>query len=210
MAPLILSSTDYRLENEVVASENNIDRTALLAKANPTNTLDVHDTNEQGTSQAKLIWQPQLDPLVDDAAPVSSQTGIAVAIRQILCQIGEDPDREGLIKTPDRYAQALLFFTKGYSESIDQVVNGAIFSVDTHELVILQERLGSQVAAAIDEVLRPLGVAVVLECTHMCMVMRGVQKTGTVTFTQSMTGLLKDDPKEQQKFYNLLGLGRRG
>ncbi|TLS31301.1 hypothetical protein PpBr36_03416 [Pyricularia pennisetigena] len=74
----------------------------------------------------------------------------------------------------------------------------------------IQERLTKQVGEAIDEVLSPLGVAVVLECTHMCMVMRGVQKTGTVTLTQSMTGLLKDDLDEQKKFYTLLAQGQRG
>ncbi|KAI0455669.1 hypothetical protein F5B21DRAFT_187875 [Xylaria acuta] len=258
MQPFIMS-TNYSLDDEVLTTENNTDRTSLLVKANPTNTHDAHDTNEQTTSQAKLVRQPQLDPLVDDRAPVSPQISIAASIRGILYQIGEDPDREGLLKTPGRYAEALLFFTKGYSESIEEVVNGAIFSVDAHELVIVrdidifsmcehhivpftgkihigyipngrvlglsklvriaeiyarrlqvQERLGNQIAAAIGEVLSPLGVAVVLECTHMCMVMRGVQKTGTVTFTQSMTGLLKDDLKEQQKFYTLLGLGQRG
>lgn len=70
----------------------------------------------------------------------------------------------------------------------------------------LQERLTREIAAAIDEVLTPKGVAVILECTHMCMVMRGIQKTGSVTITQSMTGSLKDDLNEQQQFYNLLNL----
>lgn len=73
----------------------------------------------------------------------------------------------------------------------------------------LQERLTAQVTAAIDKVLNPRGVAVVLECTHMCMVMRGVQKTGTTTLTQSMTGVLKDDLEEQRRLYTLLGLGQR-
>ncbi|KAL7625174.1 hypothetical protein AAE478_004389 [Parahypoxylon ruwenzoriense] len=272
-------STNSSSSNEVLASGNNTSGKSLLVEANSIDTLDVHDTEEQSkhipqfylqlfmsdpnrrlaTSHPRLIWQTQPGLLVDDTALVSPQTGIAASIRGILHQIGEDPDREGLLKTPDRYAEALLFFTKGYSESIDKVVNDAIFSVDTHELVIVrdidifsmcehhlvpftgkihigyipngrvlglsklariaeiyarrlqvQERLTREVAATIDEVLRPLGVAVVLECTHMCMVMRGVQKTGTVTFTQSMTGVLKDDLKEQQQFYTLLRLGQRG
>ncbi|KAH6654784.1 GTP cyclohydrolase 1 [Truncatella angustata] len=182
----------------------------------------------------------------------------AAAVRKILCQIGEDPDREGLLKTPERYAEALRFFTKGYSESTEEVVNDAIFTVDTHEIVIVkdidifslcehhmlpftgkihigyipngrvlglsklariaeiysrrlqvQERLTNQVAAAIDELLSPKGVAVVVECTHMCMAMRGVQKPGAVTVTQSMTGSLEHDLEVQRKFYTLLGLGQR-
>jgi GTP cyclohydrolase I len=73
----------------------------------------------------------------------------------------------------------------------------------------VQERLTKQVAEAVDNVLNPRGVAVVLECTHMCMVMRGVQKTGTLTLSQSMTGLMRDDLKAQQQFYTLLGLRQR-
>ncbi|KAI1214176.1 GTP cyclohydrolase 1 [Annulohypoxylon truncatum] len=183
---------------------------------------------------------------------------IAAAVRGILHQIGENPDREGLMKTPDRYAKALLFFTKGYSEKVEEVVSDAIFSVDTRDLVVVrdidifsmcehhmvpfvgkmhvgyipngrvlglsklariaeifarrlqvQERLTRQIAEAIDEVLSPLGVAVVMECTHMCMVMRGVEKTGTLTSTQSMLGSLKGNEKEQHQFYTLLGLGKK-
>ncbi|KAI5867322.1 GTP cyclohydrolase 1 [Durotheca rogersii] len=215
--------------------------------------------NGSRASCDSLLAKADSDPLVDDAAVVPPQIGIAAAIRGILPQIGEDPTRDGLVKTPERYAQALLFFTKGYSESVEEAVNDAVFSVDTHELVLVrdidifsmcehhmvpftgkmhigyipngqvlglsklvriaeiyarrlqvQERLTRQVAAAIEEVLSPLGVAVVLECTHMCMVMRGVQKTGTVTRTQSMTGLLKNSLEERQQFYTLLGLRQGG
>lgn len=86
-----------------------------------------------------LGWQSQLDTLVGDKTVVSSQTSIAAAVREILYRIGEDPGREGLLKTPDRYAKALLFFAKGYSETIEEVVNDAIFSVDTHELIIVRD-----------------------------------------------------------------------
>ncbi|KAI2464065.1 GTP cyclohydrolase 1 [Annulohypoxylon bovei var. microspora] len=212
-----------------------------------------------GASKDRIDRKPSLlDPLADDTTLTPTKISIAAAVRRVLPQIGEDPDREGLVKTPDRCAKALLFLTKGYSESIEEVVNDAIFSVDTHELVIVrdidifslcehhmlpfmgkihigyipdgrvlglsklariaevyarrlqvQERLTGQVAAAIDKVLSPLGVAVVIECTHMCMVMRGVHKPGTVTVTQSMTGFLKDDLQQQQQFYTLLGLEQR-
>lgn len=68
-----------------------------------------------------------------------TRIGIAAATRRVLREIGEDPDREGLLKTPDRYAEALLFFTKGYSESVEQVVNDAIFTIDTQELVFVRD-----------------------------------------------------------------------
>ncbi|KAL5883804.1 hypothetical protein ACKVWC_002784 [Pyricularia oryzae] len=226
--------------------------------------------------------QPDSSRVADEKAPSLSKVNIAAAAREIICAVGEDPAREGLAETPNRYAEALQFFTQGYSKNIHEVSNDAIFSIDSRELVIvrdidifsmcehhmadisppiqrgngetvknkapadavyngakmhigyvpngrvlglsklpriaevyarrlqIQERLTKQVGEAINEVLSPLGVAVVLECTHMCMVMRGVQKTGTVTLTQSMTGLLKDDLNEQNKFYTLLSHGQRG
>lgn len=73
----------------------------------------------------------------------------------------------------------------------------------------IQERLTSQVSAAIDEVLGPLGVAVVSEFSHTCLAARGVEKTGTITICESMTGILKDDLRRQKQFYSLLELGQR-
>ncbi|ELQ43090.1 GTP cyclohydrolase I [Pyricularia oryzae Y34] len=207
----------------------------------------------QAVSSSIPAPQPDSSRVADEEAPSLSKVSIAAAAREIICAVGEDPAREGLAETPNRYAEALQFFTQGYSKNIHEVSNDAIFSIDSRELVIvrdidifsmcehhmmhigyvpngrvlglsklpriaevyarrlqIQERLTKQVGEAINEVLSPLGVAVVLECTHMCMVMRGVQKTGTVTLTQSMTGLLKDDLNEQNKFYTLLSHGQRG
>ncbi|QBZ59370.1 hypothetical protein PoMZ_04331 [Pyricularia oryzae] len=222
----------------------------------------------QAVSSSIPAPQPDSSRVADEKAPSLSKVNIAAAAREIICAVGEDPAREGLAETPNRYAEALQFFTQGYSKNIHEVSNDAIFSIDSRELVIvrdidifsigngetvknkapadavyngakmhigyvpngrvlglsklpriaevyarrlqIQERLTKQVGEAINEVLSPLGVAVVLECTHMCMVMRGVQKTGTVTLTQSMTGLLKDDLNEQNKFYTLLSHGQRG
>ncbi|KAI0882830.1 GTP cyclohydrolase 1 [Annulohypoxylon maeteangense] len=180
------------------------------------------------------------------------------SLPKILSILGEDTNRPGLVKTPDRYAEALLFFTKGYSQTVEEVVSDGIFNIDTDELVIVrdidifslcehhmvpfigkihigyipnrrviglsklvriaemfarrlqvQERLTKQVAEAIDAVLDPFGVAVVMECRHMCMAMRGVQRTEAMTHTQCMIGSLKDNLKEQQHFYTMLGLERR-
>lgn len=156
MHPRIMS-TDSILATEIPAGGNEISCKSLLA--NPIDTLDVHDANQQSTyvprpywhrvvsdlyqslvtPHPKLVCQSQLGSLADDTTLVSPQSGIAAAVRGILYRIGEDPDREGLLNTPDRYAKALLFFTKGYSAVIEEVVNNAIFSVDTHDLIILRD-----------------------------------------------------------------------
>ncbi|OQO15188.1 GTP cyclohydrolase 1 [Cryoendolithus antarcticus] len=186
----------------------------------------------------------------DAAARLAKLSG---AVRTILECIGEDPEREGLHGTPERYAKAMMFFTKGYEENLRDIVNGAVFHEDHDELVIVkdievyslcehhlvpftgkmhigyipsrrviglsklariadmfsrrlqvQERLTKQVALALSDVLKPQGVAVVMESTHMCMVMRGVQKAGAVTTTSCMLGAMRKRAKTRDEFLTLL------
>eukprot|EP00834_Sanchytrium_tribonematis_P000334 NODE_6_length_70510_cov_1.054395.p39 type:complete len:227 gc:universal NODE_6_length_70510_cov_1.054395:36592-35912(-) len=178
---------------------------------------------------------------------------ISEAVKTILKYVGEDPSREGLLKTPERYAKALLYFTKGYHDCMKDIVNGALFNEDHEEMVLVkdidifslcehhlvpfsgtvhiayipnqrviglsklariaevyarrlqvQERLTKQIALALMNILEPQGVAVVVECKHFCMVMRGVSKTQAKTVTSSMHGVFRSDPKTREEFLSLI------
>ncbi len=175
------------------------------------------------------------------------------AVRTLLIGLGEDPDREGLLDTPKRVVKALKFLTQGYNQSLDELLNGAVFHENANEMVLIrdidlfsscehhilpiigrahvayipdgkviglskiaricdmysrrlqvQERLTAQIADAIQGLLKPQGVAVVVEATHMCMVMRGVQKPGSWTATSAMKGVFAEDPKTRQEFMSLI------
>lgn len=174
-------------------------------------------------------------------------------IRELLAALGEDPDREGLVDTPKRVEQALQFLTSGYRADVDKVLNGALFTVDYSEMVIvkdidfyslcehhllpffgkchvayipstkviglskvprlvdifsrrlqIQERLTSQIAETIQEKIRPLGVAVVMEATHLCMAMRGVEKQNSFAVTSAMLGAFRNSARTRLEFLELI------
>jgi len=171
----------------------------------------------------------------------------------VLTELGEDPNREGLLKTPERVAKAMQFLTNGYQLNPDEIIESAIFHEDYSEMVIVkdievysmcehhmlpffgkahvayipdgkivglskiprvvdafsrrlqvQERLTLEIRDAIQRTLAPKGVAVVIECAHMCMQMRGVQKQNSVTTTSAFTGLFMTNDATRREFINLV------
>jgi GTP cyclohydrolase I len=172
--------------------------------------------------------------------------------RELLVRLGEDPTREGLLRTPLRVAKAYRYLTKGYNEDPDELLKGALFSVDYDEMVIVkdiemfslcehhllpffgkvhiayiprgrviglsklprlvevfarrlqvQERLTVEIAESIQEAIQPLGVGVVVEARHLCMMMRGVEKQHSATVTSSMLGAFRA-PQTRQEFLSLI------
>jgi GTP cyclohydrolase I len=183
----------------------------------------------------------------------SKKPGIKSLIENILHAIGEDPKREGLLKTPERVEKSLKFLTSGYDVDIDQLVNDALYNENYDEMVIVknidfyslcehhmlpffgkchvaylpngkiiglskvprlvdaygrrlqvQERLTTQIAHCIEDIVKPTGVGVVIEATHLCMSMRGVEKQNSYTTTSSMLGSFKKDPRTRAEFLSLL------
>jgi GTP cyclohydrolase I len=175
------------------------------------------------------------------------------AFREILAAVGEDPERQGLARTPGRAARAFEFLTQGYRQNVVDIVNDAIFDSDASEIVMvkdielysmcehhllpfigrahvayipngkviglskvarivdvfarrfqIQEQLTTQVADALMQALRPLGVAVVIEAKHLCMMMRGVEKQNSVMKTSCLLGVFKEDARTRSEFLALL------
>jgi GTP cyclohydrolase IA len=235
--------------NVIIASDSLVANAKRLKSASAT------------TSTDRLAHEVSTTPLSNlHTAPVSSVTTdtrletMTRACKTILECLGEDPNREGLIKTPDRWAKAFLHMCSGYHQTPDQVIQDAVFEEENHkEMVVVrnidihslcehhmlpfsgkvhigyipngkilglsklarvaqvfarrlqvQERLTRQIADAIVEAVEPLGVAVVVECTHYCMVMRGVEQAGAVTTTSSVRGCFESNPKTRAEFFSIL------
>ncbi|CAG8229299.1 unnamed protein product [Penicillium salamii] len=219
----IFDSTD-NLSNATQDEENleSHSKTASLL----TTSFDVVSANNHGITSRLDVKSDQ--PAESNPEREKSQTQrLTAAVRTIIECIGEDLDREGLRDTPERYAKAMLHFTSGYEENTQDLINGAIFKEDCDELVIVrdihvsslcehhlvpfigknQERLTKQVASCIFELLNPQGIAVVMEASHMCMVMRRVEKVGSTTITSCMLGSMRSNGKAREEFLTLL---RRG
>lgn len=179
---------------------------------------------------------------------------IAALVRELLLELGEDPDREGLQKTPLRVARAMEFLTSGYREDMETIINGAVFEAESNNMIIsrdieiysmcehhmlpffgrchvgyiaeskvlglsklarivdhyarrfqIQERLTAQIAEEIMEQTQAEGVGVVMECQHLCSMMRGVQKQNSVMSTSSVLGSFRDETVTRQEFLTLIG-----
>ena len=173
--------------------------------------------------------------------------------RELLIRIGEDPTRDGLLRTPERMEKSMAFLTRGYHQSVTEVLHDALFDVDYDEMVIVkdiefysmcehhllpffgkahvayvpngkviglskiprlvdvfarrlqvQERLTRQISEAITEAINPQGVAVILEASHLCMMMRGVEKQHSSTVTSAMLGVFKTQLQTRNEFLSLV------
>ena len=196
-------------------------------------------------------WGLDLDPAPEHNAEFER------VIHRTLELIGEDPDREGLKKTPQRVANSLTWLTRGYDMDVRDVVGDAVFN-ETHSSMVMvrdielyslcehhmlpffgrahiayipdgkivglsklprivdmfarrlqvQERLTEQIATAVQDVLVPKGVGVVIEAMHLCMMMRGVQKQNSQTVTSAVRGIFRNDARTREEFLSLAYGGR--
>lgn len=178
---------------------------------------------------------------------------VGALVRELLIELGEDPDREGLKGTPARVARSMAFLTSGYGQTVKQVLNGAVFQANLNHMIIvrdievyslcehhllpfygrchigyiakdkvlgvsklarivdcfarrlqIQERLTEQIAQAVLEAAGAEGVGVVMECRHLCMMMRGVEKQNSVMATSVVLGSFRNDPATRQEFMTLI------
>jgi len=188
-----------------------------------------------------------------ESVSVGESQSIADLARRMIQLIGEDPDRDGLRHTPERFEKALRFLTSGYHQDPEKLLNGAMFSVCYDQMVLvkdieiyslcehhmlpffgkchvayipdkkvvglskiprlvnmfarrlqIQERLTNQIASAIQQKIAPLGVGVVVEARHLCMVMRGVEKQNSQTVTSAMLGAFRENVQTREEFLSLI------
>ena len=198
------------------------------------------------------VPSPRTDFGLDLDPGPERQEEFEALVRRQLALLGEDPDREGLAKTPQRVANSLTWLTRGYDETPESVIGDALFEESHRSMVMVrdielysmcehhmlpffgkahiayipngrivglsklprvvevfarrlqvQERLTEQIAGALEEVLAPEGVGVVLECFHLCMMMRGVQKQNSKTVTSAVRGSFREDAKTRDEFLRL-------
>ena len=206
--------------------------------------LDGHRTGAADDGSRAIVGTP---PLATPTGPVEE------AVREILLEIGEDPDRDGLRGTPDRVHRMYAELTAGYHVDADRLINGAVFDVDYSEMVVVkgipfyslcehhllpffgaaavayiprgrviglskiprivemyarrlqvQERMTQQIADFLNDRLAPQGVGVVVEANHLCAVMRGIRKPGTVMTTSAVLGLFRSRDRTRAEFFSHL------
>lgn len=188
-----------------------------------------------------------------DAYDADTTAALAATVAEQLARLGEDADREGLLKTPERVAKSLQFLTHGYGLDPDAILRSALFEESYSQMVLVrdievyslcehhmlpfvgrahvayipnghivglskiprvvdvfarrlqvQERLTNQVRDAIDRVLQPEGVAVVIEASHFCMMMRGAEKQNSMTTTSAMSGVFLENDNTRAEFMRLI------
>lgn len=193
-----------------------------------------------------------MPPVYSERAESVNEKRVAALVRELLIELGEDPDREGLVKTPARVAKAYAYLTRGYAQTPKKVLNNAVFTAGHNHMIVLsdieiyslcehhllpfygkchvgyiaqgkvlgvskiarivdcfarrlqiQERLTDQIAAAIMDAAGAEGVGVMMECRHLCMMMRGVEKQNAVMKTSALLGSFREDPAVRSEFMNL-------
>jgi len=189
-----------------------------------------------------------------EESEIAQGATIADLMRSVIRMIGEDPNREGLRRTPERFERALRYLTSGYQQDPEKILNRAVFRVCYDEMVVLkdievfslcehhmlpffgkchvayipdkkvlglskiprlvnmfsrrlqiQERLTNQIAHAIQKSINPVGVGVVIEARHLCMVMRGVEKQRSEAITSAMLGAFRENQQTREEFLSLIG-----
>jgi GTP cyclohydrolase IA len=189
--------------------------------------------------------------------PEQENASIAPLMKEVLARIGEDPEREGLRRTPERVDQALRFLTSGYGKDVRKIVNGALYEVKYDEMVVMkdieffslcehhllpffgkvhvaylpaarvlglskiprivdvfarrlqiQERMTQEIARTIQEIVEPVGVGVICEARHFCMMMRGVEKQHSGVTTSAMLGAFRDRKSTRDEFLSLVNHGK--
>ena len=215
--------------------------------------------NRQSRNKSKTSRTPVMKQVKGKVGRVARIPGngkpenLEKLVMQLLTILGEDPKRTGLEGTPKRVAKALSFFTKGYQQNVDDLVNGALFPIEYDEMVIVrdidffslcehhmlpffgkchvgyipgkhvvglskiprivdvfsrrlqvQERLTVQIAESLKDKLKPIGVGVVIEARHLCMMMRGVEKQNTIAVTSHMLGVFRKQQQTRDEFLKLI------